>query len=287
MSYSHLVDQTNEMSTSPAGSEDPNSPALDLPRLQGLLGRNLMVYQDLELLMKELASIVYIAAPLKQLDDAVKARRERIQKMTLGGTVEDVMRLFEPYVEGEAPDSAGIWFEAKLTIGGDAYDIDKERQQLADVIAERNWLVHGSLRELCFSSDPQIRVEAEARIERQHKSATELVATMRDRLRHLIEARNLVGEFYRKVTLPTMLFQSQARVLLADPRAIKQAQDGSFLLQRLLDLIRGRGRLSTENFKTLRELGVETLLQEIEPRLTFEDRDTGERRVRFGIMPTE
>lgn len=287
MSYSHLVDQNNEVSTTSADMDNPTTPALDISRLQMLLGRNLMVYQELELLMKELACIVFISAPLKMLDEAMKDRRERIQKLTLGGTVDDVMRLFEPYEATESSGHDGPWLETKLTIEADDHDKDAERQRLAELIAERNWLVHGSLRELCFSSSPQIQAEAEARIERQHAAAKTLVAIMRERYRHIVEVRRELREHLRRVALPTMIFQSQAQMLLADPKTLKQAADGSFLLQRLLDLIRGRGHLTNEHIKALRGIGFEVLLQEVEPRLYFEDRPNGERLARYGILPAE
>lgn len=284
VSYSHLVDQAIEMSASSSGTDQPAIAALDFPRLQGLMGRNLMVYQDLESLMKELAFAVHLFVPLEGGADALKLRRERIQKLTLGGTVDDVMRLFDPYDEAVA---SGNWLEIKLSLQWDTLDKDAERRRFAEVIAERNWLVHNSLRELCYSSDPQIRADAGARIEHQHAAAVEFFEVIRGRWRDIVELRkDMIGSF-RSVGIPMWIFQKQAQALLADPKALKATTDGSFLLERMVDLIRVQGPLSSEGFKTLRGIGFEALLQHIEPRLTFEDRRIGERLARFAILPAE
>lgn len=275
------------MSLPPATGE-ASSNSIDLSRLQLLMGRNLMAYQELELLMKEIACIVQVNAPLKDVDKAMKARRERIQKLTLGGTVEDVMSVFDPSDELEDADTfTGIRFQAKVTIEASAIDKEVERQRIAAVVAERNWLVHGCLRELCFTSNQEVREEAEARIERQYAAASELLDQFRERLRMLMELRREAGEMFRNVTIPLMIFQNQAQVLLAEHRVLRPEADGAFLLQRLVDMIRGRGRLSAENFKALRGVGIETLLQGVEPRLRFEDRIVGAKPIRFGILPAE
>jgi hypothetical protein len=270
----------------PAAPGEASSNSVDVSRLQLLMGRNLMAYQELEFLMKELACIVQVSAPLKDIEKVMKARRERIQKLTLGGTVEDVMSMFD---QGDEPDdadtSSGIHFQAKLTIQASALDKEAERHRIAAVVAERNWLVHACLRELCFSSNQEVREEAEARIERQHAAANEMLTQVRERLRKFIELRKEAGEVFKKITIPAMIFQNQAQALLAEPRVLRPEADGAFLVQRLVDMIRGRGRLSTENFKDLRGFGIEALLLEVDPRLKFEDRIMGEQPVRFGILP--
>lgn len=243
-----------------------------------------MVYQEIELLMKELAFAAYFFAPRGEEDEVVRKRRERIQKLTLGGTVDEVMVLFEPYQESDKP---GSWIETKVTLNADLVDKDKERERLSAVIEERNWLVHGCFRELCLCPSSMIREEAEARIERQYGDAEKYAAAMRERLQFINEGRSAMAEYLRGIGSSILVFQSQAGALLSDARALKVNPDGAFLLQRAIDLIRGRGRFSAERFNKLREQGIESLLQQVEPRLRFEDRKDGERVDRYGILPRD
>ena len=288
MSYSHIVDEANEVITAiDANSHTINSPQ-DHLRLQSLIGRNLLAYQELELIMKELAVAVHLHAPLKTFSDEAVKRRERIQKLTLGGTVDDVMRLYDPYEPSEIPPGATeAWMEVKITIGMEGFDRDKERQRMAKVIAERNWLVHGCLRELQYTSDHQVRVDAESRLASQFAGAQELVEEIRGQLRWVLEVRKEAGESFRSGGAQAMVFKIQASAMLADVAILKPKPDGSFLLQRLVELIRVRGRFSPDRFKQLRDIGFEKLLQEVEPSLRFEDRSEVERVVRVGILPRD
>lgn len=121
------------------------------------IGRNLLLFQQAELLIKRLRSIGSFSARPGEAYGRIEKRASTCEKMTLG----QVVNLFvdnhcmgessEP-VDCSAGDSGGGPDEARFsihfTLGGTEGYPEARRQALADMVAERNELVHHLLLKL-------------------------------------------------------------------------------------------------------------------------------------------
>jgi hypothetical protein len=121
------------------------------------IGRNLLLFQQAELLIKRLRSIGSISGRPGEASESIEKRASSCEKMTLG----QLVNLFvDNHCMGEssapeassAVDSVGGADEARFsvhfTLGGTEGYSAARRQALADMVAERNELVHHLLLKL-------------------------------------------------------------------------------------------------------------------------------------------
>jgi hypothetical protein len=121
------------------------------------IGRNLLLFQQAELLIKRLRSIGTYSARPGEAYESIEKRASTCEKMTLG----QVVNLFvDNHCIGESsapvdctagdsgPDSGEARFSIHFTLGGTEGYPEARKQALAEMVAERNELVHHLLLKL-------------------------------------------------------------------------------------------------------------------------------------------
>jgi hypothetical protein len=146
--------QTNADAPSPSSLAKMNLPA-ELPAAYDdvlrKIGRNLLIFQQAEFLVKKLHFIGSYSVHFEESAESIEKRISICEKMTLGQVTNLLMgRHIEietqsaesSSVAGQDPKSGTSWFPFHFTLGGmDGYP-EARRQALTTMVAERNELVH-------------------------------------------------------------------------------------------------------------------------------------------------
>jgi hypothetical protein len=149
---------------------DPSDTAVRDETLRRI-GRNVVLFQELENILKFLASAQYPSMPLSEAKRTREVRVASIQVKTLGQVAGQVVEeLFAASdEESSAPSEiAEPWLAFSFRIAGDPAEIEESRRTLKALIEERNDLVHhvlarwnphdaGSCRALSAELDEQRR----------------------------------------------------------------------------------------------------------------------------------
>ncbi len=177
----------------------PSSPEVEAARAQvfQLIGRNVLRFQQMELMLKDMISKSRISVTLGESPDDRERRSQAIHKKTMGLLAG---QLFDEAILGQPPSDEPTFFpEAdkavangkahigiafKLHLSEEDHALWKERFQ--KLIDERNELVHASLRhmnletldgcnkEIAALEDQRSRISAEfEHIKRLHQSISE------------------------------------------------------------------------------------------------------------------
>lgn len=109
------------------------------------IGRNVVLFQELERILKFLASVQHPSMPLSEAKATRDERADSIRTQTLGQVAGDVVRaLFaDSDPESSAPETiTEPWLALSFRIGIDPAMIDESRSTLKALVEERNDLVH-------------------------------------------------------------------------------------------------------------------------------------------------
>lgn len=108
-------------------------------------GRNLVNLQKLELLLKHLLATNRLDGTATQIEQSVKRRTEKVSRMTLGQVIQELATtLFDnaELAQHQPEHSAEIRIGAKFTLGGGPEAAQKWKDDLSEILNERNQLVH-------------------------------------------------------------------------------------------------------------------------------------------------
>lgn len=108
------------------------------------IGRNVVLFQQLEGILKFLASIQHPSTPVSRAALAQARRADSIRSQSLGQVAGRVVeQLYSQHEPSSAPDGiVESWLTISFRLDGDAASIEEERKTLKALIAERNGLVH-------------------------------------------------------------------------------------------------------------------------------------------------
>ena len=109
------------------------------------IGRNVVLFQELENILKFLASAQHPSLPLSEAKRTREMRAAAIQVKTLGQVAGQVVE--ELFVTSDTESSAPEvitepWLAFSFRVDGDPADIEERRRTLKSLIEERNDLVH-------------------------------------------------------------------------------------------------------------------------------------------------
>ncbi len=108
------------------------------------LGRNVLHFQRLEAQLKLLALFCDFQSPLSQFADNHKKRAESIRMQTMGTVVSELHERL--YGKPSDPETTKAIAEASLTfqfrVEADPDHVNRQKQKLSDLVAERNQLIH-------------------------------------------------------------------------------------------------------------------------------------------------
>jgi hypothetical protein len=209
------------------------------------IGRNLLLFQQMEGMLKFLIANGAIAGYASDLPAVQKRRAEAISKRTMGQLVGEFL---ETHLGEEADKQDGpeelreIWISFRFRVETDAAYVEERRAALADIVAERNDLIHHFLPRW----DPQSvesTQEADRYLECQREKALVELEVLRGMVKALEDGRRTFGEFvasgeWKRQFHLEGLRQSRLVILLGDIAQQIGRDDGCVLLNTAGELLR-------------------------------------------------
>jgi len=177
-----------------SGSEPSRTPEVD--EVLRRIGRNLLLFQHIEHLLKQLMTGARFEGTIQSLQPNLEERRARIHKQTLGQLagqfVDDVL---SDAGERDAPESLSeAWFSFGFTIQTDSAFVEQHTAEMKSVVDARNDLIHHFLPRWLPTSEDSTRAALDYLDEQRAKALP-----MRDRLqgfaKSIQEATKMYAEF--------------------------------------------------------------------------------------------
>ncbi|QQS03886.1 MAG: hypothetical protein IPK50_16520 [Fibrobacterota bacterium] len=183
-----------------------------------LLGKNLAIFQKIEILAKAISEAAFYYAKKRDQDSSMEDCRINCENFPLGRSIPEYLKIFDqnnlnenhPYLE----------LKIKFTISEPACGIDAWRLKFKEILDERNWLVHKSLIDLDLTNEV-VSNQWISRLERQYDAAISVSNEMEIQYKLLAESRRDSAKF--------MTAFAVASLLLSDKQKLKQDQDGWIL----------------------------------------------------------
>ncbi|NMF96163.1 hypothetical protein GPA27_01975 [Aromatoleum toluolicum] len=258
------------------------------------MGRNLLLFQQIERMLKLLIAKSSLAGYVHELHAKQKRQEERVEKQTMGNLVGAFLEdaLTDKGRPREAPDDlAGLWFSIGFGLEVDNAYYEERKSALAAAVAERNELVHHFLPRWDLMSMESMRA-ADEYLDRQRANVLpefehlkSLVGALEDGWRQTGEFL-LSGEWAKHFSL-TDLRHSRPVLLLGDIAQKMGRDDGYVLLNTAGNLLRLHAPEETKalkercGYKSLKALIVATELFD----LVEEPTEKGGVRVFYRMKP--
>jgi len=136
------------------------------------IGRNIVLFQQLEGVLKFLASTQYPSMPLSKAEATRDERADFIGTRTLGQVAGDVVRAL--YAEcGSASSAPNVivepWLSFSFRIDSDPVSVEESRKALEALIDERNDLVHHLMPRWNFQDAESCRALSDELDEQRHR----------------------------------------------------------------------------------------------------------------------
>jgi hypothetical protein len=126
-------------------SADDDATALARNEALRRIGRNIILFQDLERILKYLASVQHSSIPLSKAQATYERRTDFIRTRTLGQVAGDVIQKLFANSDPESITPETIsepWFSFSFRVELDPAAVEESRKTLEALIDERNDLVH-------------------------------------------------------------------------------------------------------------------------------------------------
>ena len=225
------------------------------------IGRNMLLYQQVEHMLKYLVSNGRIEGSASDLRANHKRIVETISKQTLGATVgqylednhtvkgqidSDTVPLtgahFSFTFKSDTVPLTGAHFSFTFKIDVDAVYYEKRKNALATLVAERNKLIHHLLPRL-YPESIERWIETEKLLDAQRDKLLPEIKHLKSMVDALQEGRKELAEYlrsdeYKREIELTRLRQSRLVVLLGDIASQAARQDGWMLLSHADQIIR-------------------------------------------------
>ena len=119
------------------------------------IGRNVILYQQLEQLLKHIVGNSGFSAPIRQVKKLHDANRKKTNTSTMGKLVGRYIENIDPNSPGDEPSETEVT-EAMLSyrfhLELDKYSYEEKKQTLSRIVAGRNRLIHHTISEYDFKS---------------------------------------------------------------------------------------------------------------------------------------
>ena len=168
---------------------DATTPPAPPPHVQELwrrIGRNVLVYQQIELMLKALLANTGFEGPLSEIRARATVRQAQVHAMTLGGLTELYRKeVFEPATVSAEPEQiTEPWVRMSVRLEcRDPAEVDRLKATLKTLVAKRNALAHNFL-QTCDLHDPS---DVEAAL-RQLDTDGDDARAVRGHLKDVLEA---------------------------------------------------------------------------------------------------
>jgi hypothetical protein len=119
------------------------------------IGRNVILYQQLELLLKHIVGTSSLSAPISKVKQIQESNRKKTNTSTMGNLVGRFVENIDPNsadddLNGEEVTEAMLSYRFHLEISEGSYE--EKKQTLSRIVAGRNRLIHHTISEYDFKS---------------------------------------------------------------------------------------------------------------------------------------
>ena len=258
------------------------------------IGRNLVLFQQIELLLKSLLSSTRIEGYAHEIESKIAGRAASIANKSLGPLVKQFV---EECLSDDLPDSdadkeiEAAYFRYSFKIESDPAVVARDKAVLMALVEERNHLAHTFLQRWKPLSDESTEA-AIAYLDNQYAQATPVRDHLKSALDALVEGRKQTVEYMmseegsRQFEL-AWLQQSRLVQLLAQIALTSARADGWTFLSKAGDLLQQLAPEEKERLKeryghaTLKPLLIASELFEVEDEPT----EGGGSRVIYRVRP--
>ena len=209
------------------------------------IGRNIILFQQLEQLLKYFCVNGNISGFASQLQELAEQRNTSIQKQTMGQLVGQYINSVNPELEelpAEPEEIEEVYFTFKFRIDCDSVYFEKKKEALAKVVSERNQLVHHLLPKFDLS-DPESCKTIGIQLDDQSKRLRDEIKDLTANAKALSEGKKELSKFIasqegEKQFKLSFLQQSRLAVLLGEIAFQTARLDGWALMSVAGQLIR-------------------------------------------------
>lgn len=107
------------------------------------IGRNVVNFQEVELLLKHLNAHSTLHAPFSQVLVQVEKQAASVHRNTMGDLANKLIAKLQTQDEHQTPDEIDEpWFGFTFTVGTDAQFLDRHAEEMAELVNSRNDLIH-------------------------------------------------------------------------------------------------------------------------------------------------
>jgi hypothetical protein len=201
------------------------------------VGKNILLFQHLEHLLKFVVANGKIAGYVSELENIKTKQQESINKQTMGQLIGQYIENTNPKHEDESFDPeevAEAYLSFSFHIETDLIYYETKKEALAQLVFERNQLVHHLLPKLDMNSDESCRA-IEKKLDEQSEKIRSEIEEMKSIAKVLDEGRKTIAEFLgseegKKQFELSFLRQSRIVLLLGDiATQIKRTDGWTFL----------------------------------------------------------
>lgn len=196
------------------------------------VGRNLVIFQQIEHSLKLLLANHKNAGPIDRYAENLQARAERVNKKMLGHLVEAYTTevLHDAGEEPPKEESPDDWLTFSFQIGVETEFLEGIRKDLKLMTDERNDLVHHFLQRWQLGSDNDV-TKALAYLDEQREKVLPMHEHLRSMVQHLHDSAKMFAEFvaspdYKKQTELMWLQASPLVTLMSEVAARHHRKDG-------------------------------------------------------------
>ncbi|MBM9606746.1 hypothetical protein [Desulfopila inferna] len=227
------------------------------------IGRNILMFQHMEQMLKFLVANGRFAGNIKSLKEKTEKKRADTYKKTMGQLVGNFLETtyseYEDSDDRAESDLPYISFDFKIQADEACYE--KRRQVLASIVSERNELVHHLLPRYNFQSNESC-IELGNYLDEQHDRLKPEISDMQNVVDTFIKSRNeavayIQSETFEKEFRLADIRQNPVVIWLAQITKEASREDGWTLLSIAGKII--KTQKTSEFANCLKQCGVKTL----------------------------
>jgi hypothetical protein len=209
------------------------------------IGRNMLLYQQVEHILKFLVASGRIEGNASDLKANHKRRVDTISKQTLGTTIGQYLEdnhTVNGQINSDSVDLKEAYFSFTFKLDIDAVYYEKRKGALATLVAERNELIHHLLPRL-FPESIERWLETEKILDAQREKLLPEINHLKSMVDALQEARKELVDYldsdeYKRENELAMLRQSRLVLMLGEIASKAARPDGWMLLSHADQLVR-------------------------------------------------
>jgi hypothetical protein len=220
------------------------------------VGRNVLLFQQMEQALKALVSTSNISGYASELKKKQEIKAESVKTQTMGQLVGQYIDNNSPdQVENNEPENLKeVFISVQSTIQIDGQSHEEEKELMASLVAERNTLVHHFLSTF-DSTSMNSCIDAQARLDKQAERVRNEINNFRATLTTFIDMRKSLSEFctskeFKDYLIASSSQQSTLANLLSGLAQTKARKDGWMVLNKAVSIINTE---SPEELKNIKE----------------------------------